>query len=171
MIERGSGALVILPTYLERDTLARVVWGVRDHLPEADLLIIDDNSPDGTGALAEELAARDGHIKVAHRAGKLGLGTAYVHGFTYALDRDYQFVVEMDSDGSHLASELPGCSLQRGTGRVWFSVRGGYPEGVSKIGRGIDSGYHGQEPPSRGSRSTRSCMTSRAGIASSGASG
>lgn len=148
MIERGIGALVILPTYLERETLAAVVAGVRGHLPEAHLLVIDDNSPDGTGALAEDLAAQDSHIEVIHRAGKLGLGTAYIQGFRHALDRDYQFVVEMDSDGSHLASELPGLltAARSGAGLALGArwVPGGYIENwpwyrqwISRLGTAV----------------------------------
>lgn len=98
--------LVVLPTYNERETLANVVERVLVCAPEADLLIIDDNSPDGTGSLADELAA-DPRVSVLHRTGKLGLGTAYAEGFGLAGDRGYRWVVEMDSDGSHLPEELP----------------------------------------------------------------
>jgi len=73
--------LVIVPTYNERDNLPAIVAAVHEHLPEADLLVVDDNSPDGTGAVADELAARDGKVHVLHRPGKQGLGTAYVAGF------------------------------------------------------------------------------------------
>lgn len=107
-MERGSGALVILPTYLERETLPAVVAGIREHLPDADILIIDDASPDGTGRIADELAAAGPRIRVEHRAGKLGLGTAYLVGFRRAIAEGYRFAVEMDADGSHLPSELPG---------------------------------------------------------------
>jgi dolichol-phosphate mannosyltransferase len=103
--------LVIVPTYNERDNLPEIVAAVHEHLPEADLLVVDDNSPDGTGALADELAARDGKVHVLHRAGKQGLGTAYVAGFKWALDRrsgrDYQFLFEMDCDFSHDPKYLP----------------------------------------------------------------
>ncbi len=99
--------LVILPTFNELGSLAGVVERVRAAVPAADLLIIDDASPDGTGDLAESLAAVDPHLFVAHRAGKLGLGTAYVLGFRHALAQGYRWVVEMDSDGSHLPEQLP----------------------------------------------------------------
>lgn len=104
MVERSI--LVILPTYNERDSLANVVERVLVAVPEADLLIIDDNSPDGTGKLADSLAT-DPRISVLHRSGKLGLGTAYTIGFSRALDAGYHWVVEMDADGSHLPEELP----------------------------------------------------------------
>jgi len=99
--------LVIVPTYNERDNLPEIVAAVHEHLPEADLLVVDDNSPDGTGAVADELAARDAKIHVLHRAGKQGLGTAYVAGFKWALARDYQFLFEMDCDFSHDPKYLP----------------------------------------------------------------
>ncbi|QIK62980.1 polyprenol monophosphomannose synthase [Leucobacter viscericola] len=107
MRERGSETLVILPTYEERASLPNIVSAVREQLPEADILVIDDNSPDGTGEVADELAANDSRISVLHRRGKLGLGTAYIAGFEQALSGNYRFAIEMDSDGSHLASDLP----------------------------------------------------------------
>lgn len=107
MSEWGSGVVVILPTYNEHATLPDTVAGIREQLPAADILIIDDGSPDGTGDVAEELAAHSRGIRVHHRASKLGLGTAYVWGFTHALNRGYRFVIEMDSDGSHRAVDLP----------------------------------------------------------------
>lgn len=106
-MERGSEALVILPTYLERETLPAVVADIRHHVPDADILIIDDNSSDGTGALADAIAATDPQVRVVHRSGKLGLGTAYLLGFQHSLTHGYRFAIEMDSDGSHLACELP----------------------------------------------------------------
>lgn len=103
----GAGdVLVLLPTYNERATLPATVAGILSHVPHAHLLIIDDGSPDGTGRIADSLAI-DPRISVHHRAGKLGLGTAYAWGFQTALDHDYRYVVEMDSDGSHLPAELP----------------------------------------------------------------
>jgi dolichol-phosphate mannosyltransferase len=102
-----SGVLVIVPTYNERDNLPEIVAAVHEHLPEADLLVVDDNSPDGTGRLADEIAARDAKVHVLHRQGKQGLGTAYVAGFKWALGRDYQFMFEMDCDFSHDPKYLP----------------------------------------------------------------
>jgi len=102
-----SEVLVIVPTYNERDNLPAIIAAVHEHLAEADVLVVDDNSPDGTGAVADELAARDGKVHVLHRPGKQGLGTAYVAGFKWALARDYQFVFEMDCDFSHDPKYLP----------------------------------------------------------------
>ena len=102
-----ADVLVIVPTYNERENLPQIVAAVHEHLPEADVLVVDDNSPDGTGAVADELAARDGKVHVLHRPGKQGLGTAYVAGFKWALARDYQFLFEMDCDFSHDPKYLP----------------------------------------------------------------
>ncbi|WP_053387105.1 polyprenol monophosphomannose synthase [Leucobacter japonicus] len=107
MPHRAHELLVILPTYNEIASLAAAVSSVHGHLPQADIVIIDDASPDGTGALADRLASADPRVRVQHRAGKLGLGTAYVLGFSTALAEGYRTVVAMDSDGSHLASDLP----------------------------------------------------------------
>lgn len=98
--------LVIIPTYNERANLETIVGRVRAAAPQADVLVVDDSSPDGTGELADRLAAADDHIKVLHRGGKEGLGPAYIAGFRWALERDYEVVVEMDADGSHQPEEL-----------------------------------------------------------------
>jgi len=100
--------LVILPTYNERDNLAPMVAAVHEQLPDADLLVIDDGSPDGTGELADRLAAADARLEVVHREGKLGLGTAYLLGFRHAIERHYDYVFEMDADFSHDPRSLPG---------------------------------------------------------------
>jgi dolichol-phosphate mannosyltransferase len=99
--------LVCIPTYNERDNLPLVVGRVRAAVPSADILVLDDNSPDGTGEVADALAAEDGQVHVLHRAGKEGLGRAYLAGFAWALERDYDAVVEMDADGSHQPEQLP----------------------------------------------------------------
>ena len=99
--------LVIIPTYNEVESLPKQVSAVRRHAPEVDILIADDNSPDGTGVLADELAAADPQIHVLHRAGKEGLGQAYLAGFAWGLERGYQSLCEMDADGSHRAVDLP----------------------------------------------------------------
>jgi dolichol-phosphate mannosyltransferase len=98
--------LVIIPTYNERENLESIAARVRAATPDADLLVVDDSSPDGTGELADRLAAADEHIKVLHRAGKEGLGAAYIAGFRWALDHGYEVAVEMDADGSHQPEEL-----------------------------------------------------------------
>ena len=99
--------LVIIPTYQERENLPLIVARVRAATPDVHLLVADDNSPDGTGRIADELAAADDHVHVLHRAGKEGLGAAYVAGFRWALDAGYDVVVEMDADGSHQPELLP----------------------------------------------------------------
>jgi dolichol-phosphate mannosyltransferase len=98
---------VVIPTYNERENLEDIVAGIRAAVPEADLLIVDDNSPDGTGDLADKLALTDEHVQVLHRTQKAGLGAAYLAGFGWALDRGYGALVEMDADGSHDPAELP----------------------------------------------------------------
>ncbi|MFF1635465.1 polyprenol monophosphomannose synthase [Leifsonia sp. NPDC058248] len=98
--------LVIVPTYNERENVTTIVARVRAAAPEVEILVVDDNSPDGTGALADALAADDPMIHVLHRAGKEGLGAAYRDGMRWALDSGYARVVEMDADGSHQPEQL-----------------------------------------------------------------
>ena len=100
-------AVVIIPTYNERNNLQLIVPLVLDQDPRLEVLVVDDNSPDGTGKAADEIAARDGRVHVLHRPGKLGLGTAYLAGFHWALERDYEYVFEMDADFSHDPKHLP----------------------------------------------------------------
>ncbi|CAB4945896.1 MAG: glycosyltransferase [Actinobacteria bacterium] len=99
--------VVIIPTYNETLTLPTIVARVRSAVPEAHVLVIDDNSPDGTGALADSIAAGDSNVEVMHRKGKEGLGAAYLAGFAWALDVGYDVIVEMDADGSHQPEQLP----------------------------------------------------------------
>ena len=98
--------LVVIPTYNEADNIRLITERVRRAVPAVDILVADDNSPDGTGAIADELAVADDHIFVLHRAGKNGLGAAYKAGFAWAKDKGYDAVVEMDADGSHAPEEL-----------------------------------------------------------------
>jgi glycosyltransferase involved in cell wall biosynthesis len=98
--------LVIVPTYNEADNLAEVVVRLRA-AAEVDLLVVDDASPDGTGALADSLAAADPRLHVVHRSGKAGLGSAYRVGFAWGLERDYDALVEMDADLSHDPADVP----------------------------------------------------------------
>jgi len=99
--------LVVTPTYNERDNLPRFVEAVRGTMPEADLLVVDDASPDGTGDLADSIAGSDPHVRVMHRPGKHGLGTAYVEAFTRGLKEGYERFFEMDADLSHDVRYLP----------------------------------------------------------------
>ena len=98
--------VVVIPTYNERENLNSIVDRVRVSVPDAHVLVVDDNSPDGTGTLAHELAAADASIHVLHRTGKKGLGAAYIAGFRWALDEGFGAVVEMDADGSHQPEQL-----------------------------------------------------------------
>jgi dolichol-phosphate mannosyltransferase len=99
--------LVIVPTYNERDNLSQIIQAVHRELPQAEILVVDDNSPDGTGQLADEISRTDPKVHVLHRPGKQGLGTAYIAGFKWALEHDYQFIFEMDCDFSHDPRYLP----------------------------------------------------------------
>jgi dolichol-phosphate mannosyltransferase len=100
-------ALIIVPTYNEAENVRDIAESLLAALPVADVLFVDDNSPDGTGKLIDEMAAGNRRVHVMHRAGKLGLGTAYIEGFRWALARDYEFIFEMDADGSHDPKYLP----------------------------------------------------------------
>ena len=102
-----SPVAVIIPTYNERDNIEIITGRVRSSVPDAHVLIVDDNSPDGTGEIADKLAGGDSHVHVLHRAGKAGLGAAYIAGFAWALEQGYGALVEMDADGSHQPEELP----------------------------------------------------------------
>ena len=103
----GQGVLVVIPTYQERLNIERILTRLRASAPGADVLVVDDASPDGTGEVADRFAASDDHVHVMHRLGKQGLGTAYLEGFSWGLKRDYSVVVEMDADGSHQPEQLP----------------------------------------------------------------
>jgi dolichol-phosphate mannosyltransferase len=100
-------ALVCLPTYDERDNVGPITEAILAATPEVDVLVIDDNSPDGTGQLADAIALREPRVRVLHRQGKEGLGKAYLAGFAWALARDYPLVLEMDADFSHNPKYLP----------------------------------------------------------------
>jgi dolichol-phosphate mannosyltransferase len=137
---------VIIPTYNERENLESIAARVRTAVPEADLLVVDDNSPDGTGELADKLAAGDQQIHVLHRPGKAGLGAAYIAGFGWALDEGYSAMVEMDADGSHQPEDLPSLldALQGADvaiGSRW--VRGGtvrnWPKSREILSRGANT--------------------------------
>ncbi len=107
LASRPVRTLVVVPTYNEADNIADFLRAVRGAAPDADVLVVDDNSPDGTGALAEAAAAELGGVKVLHRAGKAGLGAAYRHGFQVAFDEGYEIIVSMDSDFSHDPTVIP----------------------------------------------------------------
>ena len=102
-----SDALVIVPTYNEIESLATVLDRIVTSSPGVDVLVVDDNSPDGTGSLADDYASTNPRVHVLHREQKAGLGPAYIAGFRWAFDRDYAWVVEIDADGSHDPAVIP----------------------------------------------------------------
>jgi dolichol-phosphate mannosyltransferase len=106
-VEDLGRILVVIPTYNEAANLPTIVGRLRTAVPAADVLVVDDASPDGTGKVADELARQDTAVRVLHRSGKQGLGAAYRAGFGWGLAHDYDVLVEMDADGSHLPEQLP----------------------------------------------------------------
>ena len=102
-----SKAVVIIPTYDEKDNVEAIAGAVLDAAPDVHVLFVDDNSPDGTGALLDQMAAREPRVQVMHREGKSGLGRAYLAGFAWSLERDYDLVVVMDADFSHAPADVP----------------------------------------------------------------
>jgi dolichol-phosphate mannosyltransferase len=104
---RGDGALIVIPTYNERENIERVLGRLFTSVPGAHVLVVDDDSPDGTGKVADEIAAGDDRVHVLHRPTKAGLGAAYIAGFDWARDQSYDVIVEMDADGSHPPEQLP----------------------------------------------------------------
>jgi dolichol-phosphate mannosyltransferase len=105
-IDGPGRVVVVIPTYNEAGNLAWIVRRVRAAQPDVDVLVVDDASPDGTGAIADELAAADSAVRVLHRTAKDGLGAAYLHGFRVALEAGYDVIGEMDADGSHQPEQL-----------------------------------------------------------------
>jgi dolichol-phosphate mannosyltransferase len=146
MTDEPLRTLIVVPTYDERENIATAVHDVLTALPDADLLVVDDASPDGTGEVADRLAAEDPRVHVLHRQEKNGLGGAYLAGFAWALERGYDVVGEFDADGSHPASSLPEMravlALDPGTALVIGSrwVRGGrvvdWPRSRELLSRG-----------------------------------
>jgi dolichol-phosphate mannosyltransferase len=147
---RPSGPIgkvvVVIPTYNELANLENIVSRVRSSVPAADILVVDDNSPDGTGELADKLAAADEHLNVLHRAGKSGLGAAYVAGFGWGLEHGYGTLVEMDADGSHDPADLPrlltalaGADLAIGSRWVPGGVVVHWPRSREALSRGANA--------------------------------
>jgi dolichol-phosphate mannosyltransferase len=130
----GSRLLVTLCTYNERANLPDLIPAIHQHAPQADVLVIDDNSPDGTGKLADELAAQDTRVRVLHRPAKEGLGVATVAGFRDALARGYDLVLNMDADFSHPPATIP--ALVEATGRADVAVASRYVPGGGVVGWG-----------------------------------
>ncbi len=100
-------ALLIIPTYNERENISRIISIVLEKQAELEVLIVDDNSPDGTAQIVKDMMASESRIHILERPGKMGLGSAYVQGFKYALDKGYDFILEMDADFSHNPDDVP----------------------------------------------------------------
>ena len=126
--------VVLLPTYNERENFEDIVAAIFAALPDAHVLVVDDNSPDGTGQLADALAARDDRVRVVHRQTKEGLGRALVHGFTVALAGPYQRIFTMDADFSHDPKYLP--ELRKATESADVAVGARYVRGGGVVGWG-----------------------------------
>jgi glycosyltransferase involved in cell wall biosynthesis len=133
-------AIVLMPTYNEAETLEKTVGELFSVVKEVELLIIDDNSPDGTGAIADRLASSDSRVSVLHRRKKSGLGDAYIAGFAQCLAKEYTHLIEMDADGSHRAADLAklieaAASVDLVIGSRWIS--GGEVANWSKLRQAI----------------------------------
>ena len=129
-------ALVIIPTYNERENLETISSAVLAAEPRADVLVVDDNSPDGTGRLADELAAKEPRIRVLHREKKEGLGRAYLHAFSWALEHGYQLIIEMDADFSHDPKYLP-TLIDTALGGADLVLGSRYVEGGGTVNWGV----------------------------------
>jgi dolichol-phosphate mannosyltransferase len=144
-VTEPNRVVIVMPTYNERQNLEPITARVRTALPEADLLVVDDGSPDGTGDIADKLAEADSHVQVMHRTEKAGLGKAYIAGFGWALEHGYDVIVEMDADGSHQPEYLPSlvgalAHADLAIGSRW--VRGGqvvnWPKSREVLSRGAN---------------------------------
>jgi dolichol-phosphate mannosyltransferase len=131
----GRRALVCLPTYDERENLGPMVEAILAEVPQVEILVVDDNSPDGTGALADAIAARDPRVHVLHRTGKQGLGKAYLAAFAWALQRGYDLVMEMDCDFSHQPRYLP--AMLEAAGRADLVLGSRYVPGGGTVNWGL----------------------------------
>ena len=141
-------ALICLPTYNEAENLPLMVRAVHEVVPNVDILVIDDGSPDGTGRIADEIAAGDGRVHVLHRKAKEGLGRAYIAGFRWALERDYELIFEMDCDFSHQPRYLVDFLARAQDADVVLGSRY-IPGGGTKAGRGIGGCSRAAATPTR----------------------
>ena len=129
-----SRLLVTLCTYNERENIPELIPAIHQFAPDADVLVIDDASPDGTGRVADELAAADARVRVLHRSGKLGLGTATLAGFRYAIEHGYDFLINLDADFSHHPRHLP--ALRETMHRADVGIGSRYIPGGGVVGWG-----------------------------------
>jgi dolichol-phosphate mannosyltransferase len=130
-----SGALIVIPTYNEAENVRPIVAAVRGSVPQAHVLVVDDDSPDGTGKLADELAAADPQVRVLHRPGKEGLGRAYLDAFRWGLARGYDKLVEFDADFSHNPKYLP--AMLETLDRADVAVGSRYVKGGGTVNWGV----------------------------------
>lgn len=137
MAPAGRGTWIVLPTYNEAENLGPIAAAILEALPGTTLLVVDDGSPDGTGHLADELAAADRRIRVVHRAAKEGLGRAYLHGFRVALDGGAGTIVQMDADWSHDPAALPGLVAPIAAGEADLVIGSRYTRGGGVVDWGI----------------------------------
>ncbi len=133
----GAGAWVVVPTYNEADNLEAIATAILDALPAATLLVVDDGSPDGTGAIADRLASADVRVRVLHRAAKAGLGRAYLAGFAVALDGGADWVLQMDADWSHDPAATPGLLAPLRAGAADLVIGSRYTQGGGVVDWGI----------------------------------
>ena len=131
--ERGAGTLSVIPTYNEAEMIGATIDRVRQAAPRADVWVVDDGSPDGTGEIADARAAADPRVRVLHRRQKSGLGDAYLDAFAWALERSYDIVVEMDADGSHPADRLPALIAAVRSGGADLSIGSRWVSGGSVV--------------------------------------
>jgi len=134
--------LITICTYNERENVAALVPEIRRTIPDADVLVIDDNSPDGTGRLADEMGTTDPRVKTLHRSGKQGLGSATLAGFRYAIDQGYEFLINMDADFSHDPRHLP--ALLEAMQRVDVAIGSRYVPGGGVEGWGLGRHFMSQ---------------------------
>jgi dolichol-phosphate mannosyltransferase len=134
--------LITICTYNERENVAALVPEIRRTIPDADVLVIDDNSPDGTGRLADEMGTTDPRVKTLHRSGKQGLGSATLAGFRYAIDHGYEFLINMDADFSHDPRHLP--ALLEAMQRVDVAIGSRYVPGGGVEGWGLGRHFMSQ---------------------------
>jgi len=133
----GAGAWIVLPTYNEVENLPGIARAILESVPDATLLVVDDRSPDGTGRLADELAAADPRLRVHHRPGKQGLGRAYLDGFRVALDGGARYVLQMDADWSHDPVALPGLIAPLEAGEADLVIGSRYTKGGGVVDWGL----------------------------------
>jgi dolichol-phosphate mannosyltransferase len=130
-VTQSKRTLVIIPTYNEKDNIRSVIELALAQAPDLDVLVVDDNSPDGTGAIVAEIAKTNPRVQLMSRAGKLGLGTAYIAGFKWGLSRGYAYLVEMDADFSHDPREIP--NMQKAMDNADLVLGSRYIDGVRVV--------------------------------------